>query len=76
MCICNSKSKNQSNSLDKYQKCLKTRQLKILLQKYVMEEENRLNGNFRLLYVMEYRGGHGRKICTNEQTNKNILLIE
>ena len=33
-----------------------------ILQKYVMEEENRVNDNFRLLYMMEYRGGYVRKI--------------
>ena len=40
-----------------------------ILQKYVMEEENRVNDNFRLLY----RGGYVRKICTNYRANqKNI----
>jgi len=44
-----------------------------ILQKYAIKEENRANDNFRLLYMMEYRGGYVRKICTNNQTNqKNI----
>ena len=41
-----------------------------------MKEENRVNGNFRLLYMMEYRGGYVRKICTNYWANQKILLIE
>ena len=34
------------------------------------------NGNFRLLYMMEYRGGYVRKICTNLRPNQKILQIE
>ena len=45
-----------------------------ILQKYVME--NRVNDNFRLLYMVEYRGGYARKICANYRANQKILLIE
>ena len=41
-----------------------------ILQKYLIEKKNRVNGNFRLLYMMEYRGGYVRKICTNLLPNK------
>ena len=30
-----------------------------ILQKYVMEEEKRVNGNYRLLYTVEFFRGYG-----------------
>ena len=47
-----------------------------ILQKYVMEKKNKVNGNFRSLYMVEYCVGYVRKICTNLRPNQKILLIE